>query len=302
MKHIIYFLIASLIILSGCSDITPTEPIEYTDTGINSEDWAFIPAGEFLKGQNDHETDLDYDYEIMITDVTNSQFIRFLNDAKVKKIISINNNQITGYYPGDNFTAYKHEVEISAKDWIYMPLDDPGLRIKVNNGKFEVIKGYENHPVVLVSWFGANAYAQFYDYRLPTENEWEKAARGTEDNRPYPWGAGISGEYANFNNSHDIFEKVKGFGNTTPVGFYNGKSYKGYQTIKSVSPYGLYDMAGNVWQWMGEVREHTHLRYMRGGSRTDHTPNLRIWTSNSAGPDYASPSVGFRCVRTPEQE
>ena len=301
MKHIILFLITSLLFITGCSDIPPTEQIEYIDTGINSDDWAVIPAGEFLKGQYDHETVLDYDYEIMVTDVTNAQFVRFLNDATAMDLISVNNNQITGYYSGDDFTAYKHEVEIAAGDWIYMPLDDPGLRIKENNGKFVVIKGYENHPVVLVSWFAANAYAQFYGYRLPTEDEWEKAARGTEDNRPFPWGAGISGEYANFYNSHDIFEKTtKGSGNTTPVGFYNGQSYKGYQTIKSVSPYGLYDMAGNVWQWMGEVREHTHLRYMRGGSRMDHTPNLRIWTSNSAGPDYTSPSVGFRCVRTPE--
>ena len=300
MKYLLFFLITGLVLITGCSDVPPTGPIDYIDTGINSDEWAFIPAGEFLKGQFDNETELNYDYEIMITDVTNAQFVRFLNKALTEGLISIKDGQITGYYPGDKFTNYKHEAEISAGDWIYMPLNDPALRIEEINGTFKVVRGYENHPVVFVSWFAANAYAEYYGYRLPTENEWEKAARGSEDNRPFPWGSGISGNNANFYSSHDLFEKIaKGSGNTTPVGFYNGQSYNGYKTINSATPYGLYDMAGNVWQWMGEIREHTHLRYMRGGSKTDHAYNLRIWTSNSAGPDYVSSSIGFRCVRTP---
>ncbi len=300
MKKII-LLIITAVFLGSCSDAPPTEPISYIDTGINSDEWVLIPSGSFLKGQFDKETDLSYSYEIMVTDVTNVQFANFLNEALEAKVISIEDNKVMGYYQGDEFTGYKHEVEIPEGNWIYFPLDEPGIRIKENNGRFEVIPGYENHPAVFVSWFAANAYAQFYGYRLPTENEWEKAARGGFDNRPYPWGSGISGKDANYYNSNDPFEKDKSnSGNTTPVGFYNGNSYNGFETSDSKSPYGIYDMAGNVWQWMGEVREHTHLRYMRGGSRMDHTPNLRIWTSNSAGPEYTSPSVGFRCVRTPE--
>ena len=65
MKHFILFLIICLFLITGCSDIPPTGPIEYFDTGINSDNWAFIPAGEFLKGQYEHETILDYDYEIV---------------------------------------------------------------------------------------------------------------------------------------------------------------------------------------------------------------------------------------------
>ena len=152
-------------------------------------------------------------------------------------------------------------------------------------------------PVVLVTWFGAKAYCEFYDNRLPLEFEWEKAARGT-DGRAYPWGDEIARNNANFYSSHDLFEKiVGGLGDTTPVGFYNGQAYEGYQTLDSPSPYSLYDMAGNVWQWSGDIYDDTHLRYMRGGSKENYEYNLRTWTRNNAGPEYFSPNVGFRCVR-----
>jgi len=84
---------------------------------------------------------------------------------------------------------------------------------------------------------------------------------------------------------------------TTPVGFYNGQSYDGYITLDSSSPYGLYDMAGNVWQWTSNVYEGMHYRFMRGGSKDTYDMDLRIWTRNNATPTYFSPGVGFRCVR-----
>lgn len=119
---------------------------------------------------------------------------------------------------------------------------------------FGVKPGYENHPMTLVTWFGAQAYCAFYGWRLPSELEWEKAARGT-DNRPFPWGYEIGPENVNFYASRDPFERLAGKqGDTTPVGFYNGRVYDGYQTADSPSPYGLYDMAGNVWQWTGDCK------------------------------------------------
>jgi formylglycine-generating enzyme required for sulfatase activity len=176
-------------------------------------------------------------------------------------------------------------------------MDDPGMRIELDGPTYVPISGYENHPVTLVTWFGARAYCQYYGGRLPSEVEWEKAARGT-DVRPFPWGHEIQKNNANFYSSHDIFEKTfGGAGGTTPVGFYNGQFYDGYQTLDSPSPYGLYDMAGNVWQWTGDVYTGQHYRYMRGGSKENYGYNLRVWTRNSAGPTYFSPNVGFRCVR-----
>jgi formylglycine-generating enzyme required for sulfatase activity len=84
---------------------------------------------------------------------------------------------------------------------------------------------------------------------------------------------------------------------TSPVGFYNGKEYAGYQTLDSISPYGLYDMAGNVWQWTGDVYEGMHYRFMRGGSKDTYEMDLRLWVRNNATPTYFSPGVGFRCAR-----
>jgi formylglycine-generating enzyme required for sulfatase activity len=155
--------------------------------------------------------------------------------------------------------------------------------------------------MVMVSWFGARAYCEFISGRLPSEDEWEKAARGA-DNRPYPWGDSLERNQANYYSSRDIFEKVLGNqGDTTPVGFYNGKIYGGYQTLAGASPYGLYDMAGNVWQWTANIYEGIHYRYMRGGSKADYGYNLRVWSRNNARPDYFSVNVGFRCVRDVKQ-
>jgi formylglycine-generating enzyme required for sulfatase activity len=149
----------------------------------------------------------------------------------------------------------------------------------------------------MVSWFGAWGYCKYYETHLPSEKEWEKAARGSDD-RPFPWGDEIQRENANFYSSRDPFEDMTSFGSrTSPVGFYNGKSYDGYQTLNSASPYKLYDMAGNVWQWTGDVYEGMHYRFMRGGSKDTYDMDLRVWVRNNATPSYFSPGVGFRCVR-----
>ena len=286
------------LLLAGCgSTESDGGPLPTIDTGVDPESWSTVPAGEFLEGRHDHETMVDYDYEIMVTDVTNTQYAAYLNEALASGAVKQAGEEIVGYYPGDDFLGFRHEEQITAGDWLHIPLDEAGLRLDFDGQTFNVLEGYENHPMVQTTWFGAKAYCDFFDWRLPTEIEWEKAARGV-DNRPYPWGDTIEQANANYYSSHDVFEKIAGgLGDTTPVGFYNGASYEGYETLDSPSPYGLYDMGGNVWQWTGDVHENQHYRYLRGGAKDNYAYNLRVWTRNSAGPQHHGTNIGFRCVR-----
>lgn len=296
MKRSIFHLSLLIALLASCAPVDLNAPMPAFDTGIDPNSWAQVPAGEFHLGQHEDTASTEA-YEIMITDVTAAQYANFLNTALSEGYVKTDGETIVGYYPGDEFRGVKHEERIDAGDWLFIPLNDPSQRILFDGTTFSVRSGYENHPMTMVSWFGAWGYCQYYEYRLPTEMEWEKAARGT-DERPFPWGEEIARENANFYSSRDPFEDMSSFGSrTSPVGFYNGKNYNGYQTLDSASPYGLYDMAGNVWQWTGDVYEGMHYRFLRGGSKDTYDMDLRIWVRNNATPTYFSPGVGFRCVR-----
>ena len=160
------------------------------------------------------------------------------------------------------------------------------------------------HPVVGVSWHDAMAYATWAGKRLPTEAEWEKTARGGLQGQEYPWGNGIDGSKANYD---------KNVGTTMPVGSYGANGY------------GLYNMAGNVWEWCldayaadfyarsprrnplaGEMtlrevsanyRNVTTSRVLRGGSWLDSAQSQRDAVRYYGTPTYTSGYVGFRCAR-----
>lgn len=298
MKRLIFSLSLLTALLASCAPVDLNAPMPTFDTGIDPAAWVEVPESEFFYGQF-NEVEYTPTFEIMVTDVTTAQYADYLNAALADGTLKVDGESVLGFYPGDPFHGIKHELNIEAGDWEYIPLADPSQRIKFDGATFSAQNGYENHPMTSVTWFGAWGYCQFIEAELPTEIQWEKAARGT-DARPFPWGWEIQRENANFYSSRDPFEDMSSFGSrTSPVGFYNGDAYDGYQTLNSASPYGLYDMAGNVWQWVGDVQPQEGFsdRFMKGGSKDTYDMDLRVWVHNSAPPMYFSPGVGFRCAR-----
>jgi len=173
MKKLLPTLIIVIFLLTSCKPVDLNAPIPAFDTGVNSDAWAKIPTGEFYFGQH--------------TDVTTAQYAVFLNKALADGYVKVDGDQIVGYYPGDEFHGVKHEELIAEGDWLFIPLNDPSQRIKFDGGEFSSQAGYENHPMTMVTWFGAWGYCGYYNEHLPSELEWEKAARGS-DTRPFPWG------------------------------------------------------------------------------------------------------------------
>jgi len=144
---------------------------------------------------------------------------------------------------------------------------------------WEIPAGKENHPATEVTYFEAEAYCKSVGKRLPTALEWEKAARG-KDGRIYPWGNDFDGAKANTVES--------GPGSTVPVG-----SYK-----NGVSPYGVHDMSGNVWEWVdGWSGDDKKYRIVMGGSFFDGAKKGKVYATLRSIPDDSHTYVGFRCAK-----
>jgi formylglycine-generating enzyme required for sulfatase activity len=145
----------------------------------------------------------------------------------------------------------------------------------------------DDEPVAGVNFHEANLFAIWLGKRLPTEREWDKAARGV-DGRDYPWGeaAGYQSGYAN---TCDFV-----LGKTNPVTEFD----------KGLSPYGCYDMAGNVWEWCVQrfAARYTTQRVVRGGSWLNYLVHAKCAARNSFDPSERYPTIGLRCVSLPHAE
>ena len=167
----------------------------------------------------------------------------------------------------------------------------------MREGTFQLTpdNSYANHPVVYVTWSGAWAFVKHYNLRLPTEQEWEKAARGTSG-YDFPWGNSLAQGDANYFRSGDPFSE-----GTTPVGYYNGSLYGSFQTTNRPSPYGAYDMSGNVWEWtdsfFGGIFANQTNRVSRGGSWGNITDYLPSWIRSYIDPRQGDGTNGFRCAK-----
>jgi len=196
---------------------TPAPPLPKagaTQTSpIDGAVMVYVPSGEFIMGSNDGEDDEKPEHTVYLDafyidklEVTNDQFAVFLNAES--------NQQEGG-------TAW-------------FDVGGEYVRIHQIDGSWEAKAGYGNHPLTEVTWYGARAYCAWAGKRLPTEAEWEKAARGT-DARIYPWGNQVPDcSRANFRGGC--------LGNTGPVGSYP----------TGASPYGALDMVGNVQEWVSD--------------------------------------------------
>jgi len=175
------------------------------------------------------------------------------------------------------------------------------------------IPGNENYPVIGVSWFEAAAYCRWlssetgWTYRLPTEAEWERAARGT-DQRRYAWGNEIDKSRANYDYGMERKDME-----LKPAGAYDGSIRNGLQTRDNAAPCGAYDMTGNTFEWCADFYGRTYYsesptmnprgpqtgtsRVLRSAGYIDSAYYQRAASRHKRGPHVKSHATGFRCVR-----
>jgi formylglycine-generating enzyme required for sulfatase activity len=302
----------------------------------------WIPGGEFTMGSDAddasfaekpaHRVRVD-GFWMDATDVTNAQFRQFVEAThyittaeKTPTVEDIMRYALPGAPPPKPedlvagsvvFVPPDHPVDLDVSQWWKWT---PGANWRHPEGPQSNLDGRDDHPVVHVSWFDAQAYAMWADKRLPTEAEWEFAARGGLDGKKYVWGdEPFSEQHPQCNNFQGHFPDkntiIDGYARTSPVRAFRPNGY------------GLYDMAGNVWQWCNDwflpnayrqhdgqklainptgppysfdSRQRPPERVHRGGSflcSAGYCFNYRPSARMGCTPDTGMSHIGFRCVK-----
>lgn len=303
----------------------------------------WIPGGTFTRGGADarsrpdetplHPVSVD-GFWMDETEVTNAQFAAFVTATGYITTAekAPNWEELKKSLPPD--TPKPHDSLLQAASLVFVPTDGP---VNLNNfgawwrwepktswkhpqGPESSIAEKMNHPVVHISWFDAVAYAEWAGKRLPTEAEWEWAARGGTKRKPYPWGdeAPESGQPKT-----NIWNGDFPYNNTAIDRFFYTAPVAAYEA----NPYGLFDMAGNVWEWCSDWYDYNYYeslnsgkahnpkgpersfdpympytpqKVMRGGSflcNDAYCSGYRVAARMKSAPDTGLQHTGFRCVK-----
>lgn len=293
------------------------------------ETGTLIPAGTFLMGSPEDEPGCDVDetqHRVTLTEdfymakypVTNAQYAAFLNAKLAEGVLEYGT---AGDYNNAAYLTGSADKPLVLNCRSDYRLSKWGVTRNSSDGSWSPVPGYEDNPVIYVTWYGAKAFADYYGYRLPTEAQWEYACRGGQtESLPFGIGDGrkLTGDMANFSTPfpYDLDkggtykdESWRSFyvGKTTPVGKY-----------PYANGYGLYDMHGNVSEWCSDWRDRNFgsanaaddaidpvgpdtgtRRVFRGSYWGDSSRYCRTAYRAHDEPGFTSNDVGFRVVVVP---